>query len=439
MFAYHLRLAVASLRKSPILSALVVGLIALGVGMSMVTLTIYSTMSGNPIPAKSDVLINVQVDSWDPEGPWDDDKPEAAPPQMPYLDAMAIRELPGVKRRAAMFKGVYTVVPDSPELKPFFAGSRMTDGDFFEMFNVPFQYGGGWPASVDQQAERVVVLTRRINEKFFGGRNSVGETIQLDTERYRITGVMDEWEPTPTYYDLNNGYFDDTQDLFMPFSILQYGEMNRGGNTNCGIRGQDTTKWEDFLNSACTWITVWVELDSPSDLPAFQRELDAYVMGQKELGRHPRPLNNPLMNVTQWLEHNEVVGEDNTVLVGLSFLFLAVCLFNAVGILLARFMGKSSVIGVRRALGASKGAIFRQHLVEVALIGFAGGVLGLLLSAGGLQLVKKLQRGYEHLVHLDLSLMAMAIGIAVASAILAGLYPTWRVCQLAPATYLKTQ
>lgn len=438
MLAYHLRLAQQSLRKSPVLSALVVGLIALGVGMSMVTLTIYAAMSGDPIPAKSDVLFNVQIDSWSGESPYDDDKPEGAPHQLTYIDAMAVRDFPGTKRRAAMFKGVFTVVPDDPELKPFFAGGRMTDGDFFEMFQVPFQYGGGWPARVDEQVERVVVLTQKINEKFFGGENSVGKSIQLGTERYTIVGVMDQWEPTPTYYDLNNGYFDDTQDLFLPFSMLQFGQLDRAGNTNCW-GSEDNTAWEDFLQSNCTWIQFWIELDSPSELAQYKSRLDSYVLEQKELGRLPRDLNNPVMNVKQWLDFNEVVGEDNSVLVGLSFLFLAVCLFNAVGILLARFQGKASVIGVRRALGASKGAIFRQHLVEVSLIGVLGGLLGLALCWLGLYGVRKLMHGYEHLVHLDLSLVLAAVGLAVVSAVLAGLYPTWRVCQVAPASYLKTQ
>ncbi|MEM6638645.1 MAG: ABC transporter permease [Pseudomonadota bacterium] len=437
MFGYNLRLAVASLKRSPVLSALTVGLIALGVGMSMVTLTIYSAMSGDPIPAKSDVLFAVQVDSWDPRTPWDDD-PSVAPPQLTYIDAMNLRDLPGPVRRAAMFKGVYTIIPDSPELKPDLVGARMTDGDFFDMFNVPFIYGGRWSADIDDTAERVVVLTRRINEKFFGGANSVGETLQLGTERFRVAGVIDDWEPTPTFYDLNNGYFDDTQDVFMPFSMLQFGSLSRGGNTNCWGQ-EDTSKWEDFLNSNCLWIQFWVEFDRARDRDAYLRELDAYTVAQKELGRMPRPLNNHVMNVREWLAHHEVVGEDNTVLVGLSFLFLAVCLFNAVGILLARFMGKSTTIGVRRALGASRGAIFRQHIVEVGLIGAAGGVLGLALSALGLFAVRKLQHGYEHLVNLDAGLIASAIGIAVVSSIVAGLYPTWRVCQLPPATYLKAQ
>jgi ABC-type lipoprotein release transport system permease subunit len=48
-------------------------------------------------------------------------------------------------------------------------------------------------------------------------------------------------------------------------------------------------------------------------------------------------------------------------------------------------------------------------------------------------------RGYEHLVHLDPLMLATAVGVATLSAILAGLYPVWRVSQLAPAGLLKTQ
>lgn len=438
MFAYHVRLAQRSLRKSPVLTALVVGLIGLGVGMSMITLTIYTAMSGDPIPAKSERLFNVQIDSWSKGESWDDRKPDAAPAQLTHRDALALRQLPGLKERAAMFKGVFTVVPDSEELKPFLTGSRMTDTDFFTMFDVPFKYGGPWSRQIDETAERVVILSRETNEKAFGGSDSVGQSVTLGRHQYEVVGVLDDWNPTPTFYDVNNGAFDPPADLFMPFSTLQFGEMDRAGNTNCW-KVEDSDTWEDFLNSECVWIQFWGMVDKPSDIAEFQGNLDAYAVGQKELGRFERPLNNPIMNVKQWLAHSEVVSEDNAVLVGLAFLFLAVCLFNAVGILLARFVGKAPVIGVRRALGASKGAIFRQHLVEVSMIGVLGGLLGLALSALGLFGVKKLYLGYDQLVHLDVSLMMTAIAIAVGAAILAGLYPTWRVCQVAPATYLKTQ
>ena len=67
----------------------------------------------------------------------------------------------------------------------------------------------------------------------------------------------------------------------------------------------------------------------------------------------------------------------------LAFGFLLVCLLNTVGLLLAKFLRRSGEIGVRRALGASRRAIFMQCLVEAGTVGLAGGVLGLGLALAG--------------------------------------------------------
>ena len=68
-----------------------------------------------------------------------------------------------------------------------------------------------------------------------------------------------------------------------------------------------------------------------------------------------------------------------------------------------------------------------------------GGLLGVVFAWLGLRAVEALYRGYERLVSLDITLMLMALGIALGASLLAGLYPTWRVARMAPATYLKTQ
>ncbi len=438
MFGYHVKLALLSLRQSPVLTGLMVALIALGVGISMTTLTIYYLMSGDPIPTKSDQLYNVRIDSWDPEEPADDHQPEQAPYQLTWIDAQAVRQLEGPERKAAMFKGVFSVVPEGEDAKPTVVVSRMTDGDFFEMFDVPFLYGGGWTPAADRDREPVVVLSREFNEEIYGGENSVGESLMFGDRYFRVVGVLDEWKPTPKFYDLNNGSYDDPEDVFMPFSLIEEGEMDRAGNTNCW-GSDEINSWEQFLASKCIWIQFWIEAVNEEQLAAFRDNLEAYVIDQKRTGRLPRPMNNQIDPVMDWLDVNEVVGDDNKVLVGLSFLFLAVCLFNAIGLLLARFIGKAPMVGVRRALGASKLAIFRQHMVEVGLIGLVGGLVGLGLSKLGLMGVKELYRGYENLVHMDWTLVFIAMAIAVVSSLLAGLYPTWRVCQTPPATYLKTQ
>ena len=140
------------------------------------------------------------------------------------------------------------------------------------------------------------------------------------------------------------------------------------------------------------------------------------------------------------MDYNRVVSTDFKVLIGLAFMFLAVCLLNTVALLLAKISGDAARIGLFRALGASKAAIFRQNLVEVSIIGIAGGAFGLLLATLGLWVVRAVNLGhYDRLATLNGTLVAFAIAISIVAAIVAGLYPTWRICQISPATYLKTQ
>ena len=61
-------------------------------------------------------------------------------------------------------------------------------------------------------------------------------------------------------------------------------------------------------------------------------------------------MNNHLQHPDEWLRVNEAVQDDNRVLVGLSFMFLAVCLLNMIGLLLAKFLGAAPLVGLRRAL-----------------------------------------------------------------------------------------
>ena len=78
-------------------------------------------------------------------------------------------------------------------------------------------------------------------------------------------------------------------------------------------------------------------------------------------------------------------------------------------------------------------------MVEVSVIGLAGGLIGLGLALLGLQGIKSLYEAPNGMVSLDWVMVFTAIGISIASGIVAGLYPSWRVCQIPPAAQLKTQ
>jgi len=437
MFRYYVKLAARNLRRNAVITALVTTAIAVGIGISMTTITIYHLMSNNPIPAKSDALFAIQMDSWDPNdgvGADDDDLPM----QLTYIDTMLLRESDIPLRQAAMFKSSAVITTDDPERAPESELVRMTDSDFFALFQLRFLYGSGWDSQVDASSERVIVLSREYNDKYLGGGDTVGQTIYLDSNPFQVVGVVDTWEPSPKYYDVNNGAFDEPEYLFVPLSVALGDEQwNRSGNTSCW--GMVESGWEGFKASECAWLHYWVELPDRNSQEDYKTFLDAHVMAQKELGRFPRPLKTSMLNVMDWLEYTEVVEEDSKVLVGLAVLFLAVCLFNAVGLLLAKFAGRASETGLRRALGASRRDVFAQHIIEVGFIGLVGGMGGLMLAWLGLKGVAVLADPPEQLVHLDPTLVGMAIGLSIVAALIAGLYPSWRVCRITPATYLKTQ
>jgi putative ABC transport system permease protein len=439
MFTYYLRLAIKSLRRNPVLASLMIGAIALGVGVCVTTLTVYRLMSGNPIEHRNDVLYAVTLDNWDPDQPWREEKPELPPPEVTYRDGQALMQSDIPTRKVIMRKGSFVLDPVQTEgANPFLVEARLTTKDFFAMFDVPFLYGGGWDQEADDQTQLVVVLSKRTNEKAFGGADSVGRTLRLDGRDFKVVGVLDEWAPTPKFYDLNNGSFDESEEIFAPYSIGTAFQVQFAGNVNCW-RQQPLNSFEDFLNSDCVWNQLWVELPKRDQVEAFQSLMDNYVREQKKLGRFERPLNNHLRRPDEWLRINEVVRDDNRVLVGISFMFLAVCLLNMVGLLLAKFLGAAPLVGLRRALGASKAMIFRQHLIEVGVVGLGGGLLGIVVGGLGLLGLRKLYENYEALTHLDFTMGLIALAIAIASGVLAGLYPTWRVCRVAPAAHLKTQ
>ena len=437
LFGYYWQLALKSLKRNPALSTLMVLAIAIGIGACMTTLTVYSLMASDPIPQKSDKLFAVRLDSWDPNRPWDE--PNEPPPELTYRDAMALMRSDIPSQHAAMYKGAFALQPEDKSIPAYLVFARITFKDFFSLFDVPFQHGNGWDSSADTSLNQVVVLGKKANDRLFGGENSVGKTVRLNDKAFKVIGVLADWNPTPKFYDVNNGAFDEAEDIYLPFGIALPLQARTAGNTN-GWKPENIDTIESFLNSELVWVQFWAQLDSAEQKARYQSFLDSYVMEQKKLGRFERPLNNRLSDVNQFMSEREVVGEDNRVLVGLSFLFLAVCLINMIGLLLAKFLGRAPELALRRALGASQWQVLQLNLVEVSLIGVLGGLLGLLFAWFGLIAVRALYGdGYAALTSLNGTLAAQALLIAIVASILAGLYPALRVGRIAPAGLLKTQ
>src|SRR5688572_31040277 len=94
MFAYYLRLALASFRRNPGITALMVFAIALGISVCMITLTSYRAASANPAGERSGILFAPSIDSWDPDDSYDQNDKTLGPTMLTYRDARALHASP---------------------------------------------------------------------------------------------------------------------------------------------------------------------------------------------------------------------------------------------------------------------------------------------------------------------------------------------------------
>ena len=437
MFSYYFGLGLRSLRRNMVLTGLMIAAIAVGIGACMTALTVFRAMSGDPIPQKSRQLFAPQIDNWGPDK-HTGGAADRLEPQLSYTDVMGLMQAHAGKRQTGMYASLQSLRPADPKQKPTKVIIRAAFTDFFPMFDAPFKYGGPWSASDDEARSSVVVLTRDMNDKLFGGANSVGKTIRLDNEPYIVSGVLDEWRLMPRFYDLAIRPFGDGDAIFMPFAHAIDRHMISTGNMQCD--GDADPGWEGRLKSSCIWLQFWVELPTEADAQKYRAFLNNYAAEQQQLGRFHWPPHTDLRNVQQWLRYRDIVPNEVRILILVSFGFLLVCLMNAMGLMLAKIMGRAGDIGVRRALGASRGAIFAQCLIETGVVGFAGGLLGLALTALGLWAARSLlSKEFVALAHLDWADTGLAVTLAVGATVLAGLYPTWRAAHVQPAWQLKTQ
>ena len=444
MLAYYAHLALRSFRRNPGITVLMVLAIALGIAVCIMTLTVYHAMSGNPIWWKNDRLYAVTMDNWDPNRAYRLDS-TLPPPEMTYKDTQYLRASNIPERKVVMYSTL-GVISQAGSAVPARVDTRVTTADFFSMFEVPFLYGNGWSSAADDPPQPLIVLSRKENDKLFGGGNSVGRTLRWNDHEFRIIGVLNDWSPRPRYYDLNGGSFQEPDDVYIPYGWgIQLQLLNQEENDCWGSELIDSFK--AFAASDCVWLQMWVELPNAASRERFQSFMDTYWAEQRQAGRFQRPKNNRLANVAQWLRDQKVVQNDNRLLVGLAFAFLALCLINTVGLLLAKFLNNAATTGVRRALGASRRHIFVQHLIEVGSLSVLGALLGLALAAVGLAAVHHMYAaahlghggGYQELTHFDWVGVMWALILAVTATLAAGLYPAWRIGQLPPAVYLKSQ
>jgi hypothetical protein len=199
-------------------------------------------------------------------------------------------------------------------------------------------------------------------------------------------GVLAPWRPPLRMVELGRNAEGPPEPIYIPFNHTVPQEIWLTGN-NSGWKPVPINTFAEWIASERVWIQYWVELPDAASAGAYGDWLRSYIEDQKKLGRFERPVKYALTTIPGLIEEFHLMPEGVKAMSVVSLLFLAVSSLNLVGILLGKFLARIPEVSVRRALGASRAQIFWQHVIEVELVGIAGGVVGILLSTAILRLL----------------------------------------------------
>ena len=293
-------------------------------------------------------------------------------------------------------------------------GGLQVSSDFFDTLGVLPELGRGFKREEELAGSRVVVLSHDTWKMVFGGdKNVVGKPIVLSDETYTVVGVM----PAGFYFPINR-------------------------------------------SDAAFWMTM--AHDAEGKIPATQQRgyNQLSVVGRLRPGVTQEQARAEMNTIQQGLaarfaddDKNElavsVVPELQDVVSGvqapLRILFCAVaCLLvivcvNVAGLLLSRMSMRRGELAIRTALGATRGQILRQLLVESVMLSVCGGALGVVAASVLLRVsTKLLPAGLPRVdqISMDGRVLGFAVAVSVVTGVLFGVLPAWRASKQDPATAL---
>jgi len=452
MFNYNFQLALKSLKDKPSLTFLTILTIAIGLGFYTTVKTMSYQGGQVPLAHKSKNIFLVQMDNREITA--EEVAHQARMVDTTYKDTLNLMamDLPGVKQTFNWSTyGILNV--EDENINPLRTFAAVTSSEFFTMFEPPFLFGNGWDKTVENSAEGVIVISKLMNDQLFGGKNSVGENVRIDTHTLKIIGVLDTWHLTRKFYD-RSFRTASPDNFFIPYTFAMENNLPRNAGFDCWAGNADVARSfrnenaERLINSECAWVTFWAEI--PDDqVENYNQQLNNYIESQKALGRFPREILTFVTNLNDQFAFINGRADARNIFPMLSALFFAVCLLNAVGIILAKFMRRTKEVSLRRALGAKKKTIIAQHVIEVIIIGFLGGLLGIVVAYYGLQGMMNIEiyasdytrklEDYEPLYALDFTMISKAFLTGIICTLVTSIYPIWRLCNTPPASQLKSQ
>lgn len=323
------------------------------------------------------------------------------------------RNLPNVEQ-TSFFSGAKAAYSykDGQKIKSYL---KRTDGEYWQILDFNFIEGSPFTPDDERNANFVAVINEATRRKFFGDQPAVGQTLEVDGQRFQVVGVVAN---VPGFSDVPFA------DVWVPIS---------------------TSKTRAHESQFISGFGAMIVARSSADIPVIKEEF------QSRLARVELPDPKTYKAMSGLLEtHLELkarlVSGDNspgsparlvvTVLIAM-VLFMLLPTINLININVSRILERASEIGVRKAFGASSWTLVGQFIVENVLITLVGGVIGFLGSIAVLYAIS--QSGVLPYAEFNLNYRIFIFGLVIALffGLFSGVYPAWKMSRLNPVQALN--
>ncbi len=316
-------------------------------------------------------------------------------------DAAVIKQLPAVKNVSATVNGDAQATFGNKNwatsimgVSPSYAAMRAAQPAFGRFFT----------EEESRSRARVAVIGVTVSKELFGDKNPLGESIKLNRTSWQVIGILPRKGAS--------GWRDQDDMVLLPLQSAMYRFLGKNSLDSIDIEVSDASRTEEVKSK------VLETMFSRKNVPTSQRE-DAFMV-------------HNMADIQAALSESTKVM--TALLAAIASISLLVGGIGIMNIMLVSVTERTREIGLRKAVGATRGDILAQFLVESVVISLVGGIAGVAL-AWILTLILGQWTGWTTVITLSSVLLACLFSMGVG--VIFGIYPARKASRLAPIDALR--
>jgi putative ABC transport system permease protein len=350
-----------------------------------------------------------------------------------FVSLATVRTLAATGLATASTVNFVSVMTGGPvERPPARLPVRFCDAEIFQLFNIDFRYGGAFTsvpgtgvagASVPGRpspAAAEVVLSDMLNQRLYGGADSVGRMIRIAGRDFRVVGVMRQRLGKMNLWDFGVAP-ENIANLLIPSAFA--GELRPVPVYSWPLVPPELG-WRGIADSKSGVTEYWVRVP-----PGEARTRYAAALA----GIDPRL---SLRSADEIARRFSKAPAPYRVFVILTLVVMEVSVINLMRMLLAKATSRAAEIGIHRALGAGRNTIFGRQLAEGVIVSMAGSALGLVLAIPTVAMFDRLVPDLPVPLAVTPMIVCTVLLVCLLASLVSGIYPAWRIAVVAPTRYL---